>query len=517
MAYVIVPNSSGGGRASSQGQVATLLTVIPDGDAKRAVGATAYGPHQDDEYRLLRPGAIPFAADGGFTASTRILIDRDERFQTMLGLGAAMTDSSAWLLMQLKARNEGLYEYVARKLFSPAEGAGFSALRLPIGASDYTATTSYYTYCDTESWDMSAFSIAHDEEYVIPAIKEAQRINPEIVIIASPWSPPAWMKTSGSLIGITEEEKKAGAVNALRQDCFSIYAEYLVKFVEAYRDAGIEIDALTLQNEPQCDDTRYPCMRMNESDQIALVKELGPMLRRAGLATWIYIHDHNWILHPNDRNVVAGDRKLEPLESARRIMSDPDAGPYIAGSAWHCYSGGPKDIEAVCESLLREFPDKDLICTELSGWGKTRGDWFGGVLWGMRNNWLGSIQNGCTVSLQWNLALDERHGPSLRTDSEGIGLVTIRPDRFDSALFEREFYAMAQVSRAARPGSQRCRALVTGEEAKGLETAAFALRDGGTSLVVFNEGDEERHFQVEPDGRRFEYTLPGRSIATFVW
>jgi len=501
---------------SHSDSIATLLTVISDGDAKRAAGLLAYGPDQDDDYQLLRPRTIPFVASES-NVPARIVIDRDERFQTMLGLGAAMTDSSAWLLMQLKGRDEALYEHTMRMLFSETEGAGFSAMRLPIGASDYTATTTYYTYCDTESWDLSAFSIAHDLEYVIPALKEVLRINPDISIVASPWSPPAWMKTNGSLIGITEGEKAAGAVNRLRPDCFGVYAEYLVKFVEAYRDAGIEIDAITLQNEAQCDDTRYPCMRMNEADQIALIKELGPRLRKAVLTTRIYVHDHNWILHPNDRNIVAGDRKLDPLESARQMMSDPDAGSYIAGSAWHCYSGGPEDIKRVCETLLNEFPENDLICTELSGWGKDRGDWFDGVLWGMRNNWLGSIQNGCTMSLQWNLALDEQYGPSLRTDSEGIGLVTIRSDTFDSALFEREFYAMAQISRAARPGSQRCRVSVFGEGVGGLETAAFALRDGGTSLIVFNEADEERAFQVEEGGQRFVYMLPKRSIVTFMW
>ena len=504
------------GSHSPSNKVATLLTVISDGDVKCAAGAPAFGLNPDGDYRLLRPGSIPFVTAES-DASPRIVIDRDERFQTMLGLGAAMTDSSAWLLMQLKERDKTLYEHTMRMLFSETEGAGFCAVRLPIGASDYTATTTYYTYCDTESWDLSAFSIAHDLEYIIPALKEALCINPDISIIASPWSPPAWMKTNGSLIGITEEEKENGAVNRLRPDCFGVYAEYLVKFVEAYRDAGIEIDAMTLQNEPQCDDTRYPCMRMNESDQIALIKELGPRLRKAVLPTRIYVHDHNWVLHPNDRNIVAGDRKLDPLDSVRQMLSDPDAGPYVAGSAWHCYSGGPKDIKQVCETLLNEFPGNDLICTELSGWGKDRGDWFDGVLWGMRNNWLGSIQNGCTVSLQWNLALDEQYGPSLRTDSEGIGLVTIRSDNFGSVLFEREFYAMAQISRAARPGSQRCRVSVLGGEGNGLETAAFALHDGRTSLIVFNEADEEKEFQVEEGGQRFEYTLPGRSIVTFAW
>jgi glucosylceramidase len=491
---------------------AALLTRIDDGD--RLETGTP-----ESALTLLKP--VPVLVPPAPTAIP-VRLDPDTRFQTVHGLGAAMTDASASLLVRLKARDPARYDQTMKRLFDPThtQGAGLSVLRLPIGTSDFAATGHAATYCDTPSPNLAAaFSIAIDEPHVIPALKDALALNPQIKLLGSPWSPPAWMKTNGQLEGITPQEKAAGATNRLRPEMFDTYAEYFVRFVEAYRDHGLTIWGVTLQNEPQFDAARYPCLRMDEADQIRLVAALGPKLRARGLDTRIFIHDHNWVLHPNDRKPVGGDQKLDPLDSVTAILADPAAGPHIAGTAWHGYSGDDRQMAHVYDTLRQRFPDRDLLFTELSGWGRHRGPWWGDLAWGLARPWLGGFLHGQTMALEWNLALDDRFGPSLRDDSEGLGLATIAgldaPDAHApvTVTYQREFYAMAQVSRAARPGWTRIQATT---DAQALDVLAFTAPDRSQcSLVVFNRSAEPRSIRVECGPMPpFGLDLPARSLAT---
>ncbi|MGA2916312.1 MAG: glycoside hydrolase family 30 beta sandwich domain-containing protein [Sedimentisphaerales bacterium] len=493
-------------------EVTVVLTKVDDGDAKYVQN----GVHQDDNFTLLRQDSIPLtAADPG--RPVKIAVYRTKTFQTMYGHGAAMTDSSAWVLMNLKRKNLQLYEYTMEKLFSSTKGAGFSFLRLPMGASDYTASATYYTYCDVRSPDLSHFSIAHDRLYIIPVLKDALQLNPEIRILGSPWSAPAWMKTNGKLAGISELDKAAGATCKLRPECFEAYADYFVKFIEQYQAEGIDIWGVTLQNEPQFDAAAYPCMRMNEDDQIRLVSLLGPKLAAKRLKTKIFVHDHNWGLHPGDRKVIRGDAKMDPLESVTKIFSNPTADKYIAGSAWHCYYGDANLMAKTYNTLHQRFPDKEILCTEHGGWGKNRGGWWGDVNWGMAHSWMGGPQNWCQASAEWNLALNDKFGPTPRPDSEAAGLVVIQTGNYQEAKFEREFYGLAQMSCAARPGSKHIAASFKGADPGSMDIVAFTLPNGRTSLVVFNRNQTEQSFQVEADGNFFAYIAPGHSIVTFAW
>ncbi len=494
------------------GEVRVILTKVDDGDIKHVPNDV----HQDDNLTLFREGSIPLlAADPGRTV--KIAVDETRTFQTMYGHGAAMTDSSASVLMNLKRRNPQLYEYTMKKLFSPTEGAGFSFLRLPMGASDFTASATYYTYCDERSPDLSRFSIAHDRTHIIPVLKDALRLNPDIRILGTPWSAPAWMKTNGKLTGISEVDKAGGATCKLKPECFGAYAGYFVKFIEQYQAEGIGVWGVTLQNEPQFDAAAYPCMRMNEDDQIRLASLLGPKLAAKGLKTKIFVHDHNWGLHPGDRKVIGGDAKMDPVESVTKIFSDPIAGKYIAGSAWHVYYGDSNLMRKTYNTIHQRFPDKEILCTEHGGWGRKRGDWWGDVDWGMAHSWMGGPQNWCQASVEWNLALNDRFGPTPRPDSEAAGLVVIQTDHYQEAKFEREFYGIAQMSRAARPGSKHIAAYFKGADPGGMDIVAFALPGSQTSLVVVNKEQTEKSFQVEADGKYFAYLAPGHSIVTFVW
>lgn len=502
------------GAITSPAELRVTLTKVDDGDLKtqqlEAGGAWNYGIKQDDAFTLLRSSVIRNDARGKMADAT-VKVDRSSIYQTMSGYGAAMTDSSAFVLSQLKSAFPEMYAFTMKRLFSSEDGAGFSVLRLAVGASDYVATPDYFTCCDHESPDLRDFDISRDKQFIIPILKDALRLNPQIRIIATPWSAPAWMRTNGRLTGVSSNEKSRGATCRLKPGMFGLYADYLVRFIEAYQNEGIRIDSITLQNEPQNDQSDYPCMRMDEEDQIRLVKQLGPKLAEKSLKTRLLVHDHNWVLHPNDRTPSGGDVKQAPLESVTRIFSDPEAGPFIHGSAWHVYAGSPGDMARVYDALHKQFPNKEILTTEQSGWGLSRGAWWGDVDWGLRHNWMAPLAHWSTTSLQWNLALDRKGGPTPRTDSKAVGLVTI-----DGAgvRFEREFYPMAQLSRAAPPGARRIATQVTGGD---IDAVSFLWSDGKTSLVLVNRNKEPKSVFLDGAESGFTYQIPGRGIATLVW
>ena len=501
----------------SPADVRVWQTRIDDGTRReKTLRIDQFGVDQDSGYELLKemPAIKTSAAPKG--QGIRITIDTGQSFQTVQGLGASMTDSSAFVLFELRKRSPELYQFVMERLFSADKGAGFSFLRQPMGSSDYTATREYYTYADKPSADLSSFSIEHDRAYIIPMLKDALRINPDIELMGTPWSAPGWLKTNDSLLGITKEQKAAGSTCRLKPETIDLYAEYFVKYVQAYKQEGLSIGALTLQNEPQFDAAQYPCMRMPPEDMARLIGKIGPRFKALGITTGVFAHDHNWILHPNDREVIGGDRKIDPLETVTQLFSDPATGGFWAGSAWHCYAGNTQDMQRVYQTLRKQFPDKKVYCTEISAWRRlSQTDWFDSVRWGLRNNWLGALLNGASVATEWNLALDHKYGPTLRDDSLAIGLVTIHTDSYKSVRFEREFYAMAHVSKAARPGAVLVKAAIS--EGAGLEAGAFALKSGRYSLVVFNPDGKERSFEVQCKDQYFEYSLPARSIATLIW
>lgn len=498
--------------------VEAWLTRIADGDRRdgerafATAGKPGFDERQDEGRDLWRK--VPIQADGVPAGGPSITIDRMQRFQIMQGYGAGMTDASAALLQRLQERSPALYAQVMERFFSPVTGAGFGVLRVTVGASDYTAEPRYFTHCDQESADLAGFSIDVYRKAVIPQILAAKRLQPKLTVIASPWSPPAWMKTNGKLEGISGEAKGKGATNRLKPECFPLYADYLVRFVKEMRAAGVPVTAITLQNEPQFDAAAYPCMRMTEDEQVRLAVLV--MGKAAGLspALRIFVHDHNAVLHPNDRQVVGGDRKLEPQESVTAMLTDPAGAQHIAGSAWHWYSGNAAQTAAVYDALHARFPDKALAFTEGTGWGFKRGAWYGTIDWGMAHAWMLAPLHWAEMCLMWNLVLDDKGGPTLRDDSQGVGLGTVDAATGKEMRFEREFYAMAHLSRAAQPGSRRIAATVT--EGGKLSSVAFLQPDGRVALAVFNRGPSTA-LRIAEGSAAFRVDLPEKSIATFVW
>ena len=251
-----------------------------------------------DKSQLLKQQTDPLFQPGPGSGGTLISVIPTTTYQTIAGFGAAMTDSSAWLLQNELTTAQR--DKLMRQLFSPESGIGMNYLRVPMGASDFTAS-GFYTYNDnppggTDEFQQH-FSIAHDEAYIIPRLQQARTLNPELKLMGSPWSAPAWMKTNNSLLG-----------GSLKTQWEAAYARYLAKFVQAYEAEGLPIDTLTLQNEP-LHTTNYPTMSMSAAQQINLIKNhVGPHFAAEGISTKLLAYDHNW------------DNTDYPIQ----VLNDPD-------------------------------------------------------------------------------------------------------------------------------------------------------------------------------------------------
>ncbi|MFI6096264.1 discoidin domain-containing protein [Lentzea sp. NPDC051213] len=482
------------------------LTAVPVAEASggRDVQARVWVTTPDRAELLLERPRVTF----GTTASTHptIVVDPDRRYQTVDGFGASITDSSAAVLAGLAP---AVRAETMRKLFDPVRGIGVSFLRQPVGSSDFTAAAEHYTYDDVPAgqtdFALQHFTIRHDEAKILPLLREAKKLNPRLKVMATPWSPPAWMKTNDSLVGGRLKDDPA---------VFDAYARYLVKFVQAYTAAGVPIDFLSVQNEPQNrKPDAYPGMDMPVADQLKVIERLGPKLRAASPRTKILGYDHNWATHPND---VPPPGQSPENDYPYQILRS-DAAKWIAGTAYHCYFGNPSAQTA----LHNAFPDKGIWFTECSG-SKGATDppakAFSDTLrWHARNVVLGTTRNWARSAVNWNIALDSTGGPHNGGCGTCTGLVTVQPD--GSVRTDAEYYTIGHLSKFVKPGARRIASTsfgTTGWNGQIMD-AAFRNPDGSTALVVHNENDDPRTFAVNVGERTFEYTLPGGALATFTW
>lgn len=433
-----------------------------------------------DQSKLLsREPDARFSKD--FAALPTIAID-DSAYQEMVGFGAAITDAAAININRLPAEQR---EALLRDLFDPDSGIGLSFTRLTIGASDFSPRQ--YSFDDVPSGQrdptLARFSIEPNRSDVLPVVQRALAINPQLKVMASPWSAPAWMKTSGSLIKGT-----------LWPNTYGFFARYLLRYVETYDSLGVPIYALTVQNEPHFAPTDYPGMRLDPPDRARLIRALGPLLAQRERAPLILDWDHNW------------DEPDSPL----RVLGDSVANRYIAGVAWHCYNG---DVSA--QSKVHDaFPSKDAYFTECSG-----GDWApnfaDNLVWNVRTLIVGATRNWARGVLLWNLALDELHGPYTGGCTNCRGVVTI--NSLSGAVTRNvEYYALAHASRFVKPGARRIGS-TTGIQ--GLESVAFRNPDNSMALIVVNTAAEARRFAVRwgAAGEGFVYSLPKSAVATFTF
>src|SRR5258708_32999023 len=234
--------------------------------------------------RLVQQSNLSFASDSTSNPLT-IAVDENAQFQEMGGFGASFTDSSAWLVYS--KLNPTQRSDLMTNLFSPTKGIGLSLLRQPLGASDFS-TIGNYSYDDVAAGqtdpNLTNFSIDHDLTYIVPVLKQALQLNPALKIIGTPWSPPGWMKTTGSMIG-----------GNLKTEDYSPLANYFVKYIQAYQAQGVPVNYMTVQNEPLYIPPGYPGMGMAATEQASFIKNyLGPALGASNIKTKILAYDHNW-------------------------------------------------------------------------------------------------------------------------------------------------------------------------------------------------------------------------------
>lgn len=463
-----------------------ILTALLGMIASPSIAQQQTGPVQawvttGDQARLMARG--PDARFGrGKPAATVIDIDPATRFQEMQGFGASITDASAYLIQQRMnpAQREGLL----RELFGRNPGLGMSFTRLTIGASDFSQ--SHYSFNDMPRGEsdpgLTRFSIDPHRATVLPTVQRALAINPQLKVMASPWSAPGWMKTSDSLIK-----------GSLKPDAYDAFARYLGRYVGAMQQEGVPIFALTLQNEPHFEPDDYPGMRVDPASRAAFIGgHLGPLLAREHPGTTVIDWDHNW----------------DEPDSPATVLRDPAAAKYTSGVAWHCYAGNV----AVQAQVHAQFPDKDTWFTECSG-GRWAQDWARNLMFFTRTLIIDSTRGWARGVLLWNLALDENDGPHLGGCKDCRGVVTI-DSRTGEVTRNVEYYALAHASRFVMPGAQR----VQSSEGVGeLSNVAFRNRDGSLALVVANGAQAAQTFSVRIAGQSFRYTLPGLSVATFAW
>jgi glucosylceramidase len=432
---------------------------------------------------------IHFGAAGGVLGVV-VDVDDAQRMQTMDGFGAAMTDGSAYLIEEKLP--PALRDATMARLFSPKDGAGLSFLRLPIGATDLSRSA--YTYDDMPAGQtdttLAHFSVAHDQADVFPAMRAALRLNPQITVMATPWSPPAWMKSPP-----TKRLEQAPTLDGgqLRNDRLGVYADYLTRAVEAFTKAGIPVRFLSVQNEPLNETRNYPGALMLASQQARLIGDfLGPDLRRAGLATQVLAYDHNWD-HP---------------EYAIEVMSDPAAAPFIAGAALHCYGG---DVSGQ-DTVQKRFPNKGIWLTECSGGLWQRED----PLMSTAHLLIDATRHGAKSVVLWAIALDTEHNPHTGGCDKCRGLIIVDLHATPAAVvYTGDFYGLAHASMFVRPGATRIGSPSFGRN--GLETVAFQNNDGSLALLVLNNRADAASFSVRWRGRAFAATLPAGALGTYSW
>jgi glucosylceramidase len=418
-----------------------------------------------------------------------IALDPSSAKQEVLGFGGALTDSTCYLLSRMSAERR---RALMQELFG-ADAMALNVCRTTIGASDYSVSPYSYDESAEPDPELKKFSIDHDRAYILPMLQEARRVNPELFLFSSPWSPPGWMKSSNTLFGGT-----------IREANFSAYAEYFRRFLQDYKAAGVEIDAVTIQNEVDSEQQgKMPQCLWGQQDEIAFAKQyLAPALRGAGLRTKIWILDHNYDLW---------GRVLDEL-------SDAGLADSIDGVAWHGYLGRPSAMSLVHE----QYPEKNAYWTEggpditqpdyQTDWAKW-GELFNGIL----NNWARSIT-------AWNLVLDEHGKPNIGPFSCG-GTVTL--DSSGGIVRSGQYWALSHFCRHIKRGARviptnSMEPLPSGgallDEAKStsLSHCAFRNPSGDMVVVLANRGDQ-RQTQLVSGGKALDLLVPADSVMTLQW
>lgn len=436
---------------------------------------------------LTRQSDIQFGRSNA--SAPTIAVDDTQQMQQMDGFGAAVTDSSAWLIynhMSATQRTALMTNLFGTSASNPTS-IGLSFVRIPMGASDFSVTGAY-SYDDLPAGQtdptLAKFSIAHDTSYILPVLQQAYQLNPSIRFMANPWSPPAWMKTNGSMIGVAN-----GQTGTLISSDYGPLAQYFVKFIQAYQAQGIPIYAITPQNEPLYVPPDYPGMSWPATNESSFIKNnLAPALVSANLHPKILGYDHDWV----------------GQSYAQTLLSDPTTNNDLAGISWHCYNGSPSAMS----SVHSQYPNKEMYETECATGIPITHISTIDLLMQSVQNWSRSVE-------LWNLALDPNHGPHTGGCTACNGVVTIDQNT-GNVTYSNDYYLLGQFSKFVVSGAYHVSASTP--SSGNISDVAFKNPDGSDVVVANNSGGSSSTFNVNWDGKQsFSYTLPAGATVSFVW
>ena len=425
----------------------------------------------------MRPGIASAALADASTLSC----DATERHQQIIGFGGALTESSAYVLSRLSAAQR---REVLRRYYDPHDGIGYTLARTHIGSCDFSLST--WSLDDTPGdYELLNFSLAPMRKLLLPLLLDAQRAvgSQGLRVVASPWSPPAWMKTNNRMDG----------GGSLREEYAAAWANYYIRFLAAMRDEGMPIWGLTVQNEPEAIQPWESCTYTPEQERDFVAKHLGPALKRSGNSSVkLFGWDHN-------RDAIE--------KRADAMLGDANTAQFLSGLAVHWYVS---DDYAASARVLAKYPDKQILFTEgcVEG-GAKPGDW--NIAERYARNIMGDLSNGVSGWIDWNIALDMRGGPN------HVGNFCDAPVLVDIAqsqvIYQSSFYAIAHFSRYVKPGAHR---IALRGDLPGVHSIAFINVDGSIVVVAFNATDVPISFNLACEGHRCATRITGHALQTYV-